>query len=76
MPRVVIILILLVVLVNVVATNYGDSSKLSREGVKAQIEDIENFITKNSAKAHPSQLQSHWLQLGILYQVCLTLLFA
>jgi hypothetical protein len=47
----------------------GDGTVMTRESVKAQIDQLESFLEAKSGSVHPSQLQNHWLQLAMLYQV-------
>ena len=64
-----VVAVFIVILTYVQAGEYEDSFSLTRESVKAQIDSIEHFLEVNTIKVHPSQLQSYWLQLGMLYQV-------
>jgi hypothetical protein len=61
--------LLLTILTGAQATDHKDASSMTRESVKAQIEELENFLAAKAGNIHPSKLQNHWLQLAMLYQV-------
>ena len=51
------------------AVEHADSTSMTRENLRAQIDNLEEFLKIKVGTVRPSQLQNHWLQLAMLYQV-------
>ena len=67
--RIIYIILLITLFTLVKSSSYEDVSELTREDVMTQIDNVKKFIETKKEIVHPSKLQSHWLQLGMLYQV-------